>query len=411
MIKKCESHLKYDEKYICIHITRLKEEGNKFSCHKCLNWKKSNDFVKSMEELEEEAKENLVKYVEMQTKVINSNNEMKGKYIESITKLYHKLNQYFENQQKAINSSIEQQNQILTQNINQANQLLNQQSVLDLQSIDKFIIFAQLNQESQKIIENKYNYINDCINRQFNYEFAEFQSKVNQFITMEFKFDNVPKYEVEQFKILTVEKKEKLPYCSEHQIKKKWICIHQDCLKEQKQNFLCSDCAKVTHDQHSKGNFIKTIKKIKNEQNEKLKIIEEQYQMLKKESEKKIDQELAQNQQKQQEIFENYLLMRENLKVLEAQSIINPFNQDKQYIYSSIDQNLLSYDSEMINLEFQSKLEQLELKKQHITTITKDEFDQKCKSIEEQKENQKNESFKLKQQMQYEIQISDIMQK
>ncbi|CAD8088293.1 unnamed protein product [Paramecium primaurelia] len=413
MSKICQKHKKYEEKFICIHKTRLQKEGNKFSCIKCLNWKKSDDYLKSIDDVEEEAKQNVAKYVEMQSKIINSNNEMKQKYLQSLTELYHKLNQYFENQQKSITSLVEQQNQILTQNINQANSLLNEQSVLDSQSIDNFIIFTTLNETTQKIIENKYVSINKCLERQFNYEFAEIQCKVNQFTTLEFKFDSIPKYEVEQFKILTVDKKkDKIPYCEEHQMKKIQICTYEDCLEEQKQEYLCSDCAKNNHEQHSKGKFIKTLQKIKIEQNEKLKLIEEQYQILQQEVENRIDKELTANQQQQQEIFVNSQKIRENLKYLEAQSKINPFNKNPNFIYNNINQNLLSYDSDMIKQEFQSKLAQLEQLKQQITKIKKEEFQQQCQTTEEQSLTAQQEAFKQKKLVQqYELQISELQKK
>ncbi|CAD8088295.1 unnamed protein product [Paramecium primaurelia] len=385
MSKICQKHKKYEEKFICIHKTILQKEGNKFSCIKCLNWKKSDDYLKSMEEVEEEAKQNVAKYVEMQSKIINSNNEMKQKYLQSLTELYHKLTQYFENQQKSITSLVEQQNQILTQNINQANSLLNEQSVLDSQSIDNFIIFTTLNEANQHLIENKYVSINKYLERQFNYEFAEIQCKVNQLINMEFKFGNIPKYEVEQFKILTADKKKvQFPYCQDHQMQKTCICTHEDCCKQQEQDYFCISCAMSNHDSHLKGNFIKTVKKIKTEQNEKLKIIKEQYEILKQEVENRIDKELAANQQQQQENFVNSQTIRENLKRLEAQIKINPFDQNQNYIFNNINQNLLSYDQDMIKLEFQSKLDQLEQLKQHISTIKEEECQQQCQTTEEQ---------------------------
>ncbi|CAD8188518.1 unnamed protein product [Paramecium pentaurelia] len=413
MIKYCQFHQWEEEKYICIHKTRLQKEDNKFSCHKCLDWKKSNNYIKSMKEVEEEAKQNIVKFVEMQTKIINSNNEMKQKYLESLTELCQKINQYFQKQQKSITSLIEQQNQILTQNINQANSLLNEQSVLDSQSLDNFIIFTTLNEANQQIIENKYVSINKCLEKQFYYEFAEIQCKVNQLTTLEYKFDNIPKYEVEQFKILTADKeKDKLQYCKDHQMEKNCICTHEDCLKEKKKEYLCLGCSMNSHSQHFKGNFIKTVKKIKTEQNEKLKIIKEQYEMLKQEVENRIDKELTANQQKQQENFVNSQTTRENLKQLEAQIKINPFNQKPNYTYYNIDQNLLSYDQDMIKLEFQSKLDQLDQLKQQITKIKKEEFNQQYQTTEEQSLTYKQETFKLKKLVQqYEIQISELQKK
>ncbi|CAD8088297.1 unnamed protein product [Paramecium primaurelia] len=403
MIKYCQFHQWEEEKYICIHKTRLQKEDNKFSCHKCLDWKKSNNYIKSMKEVEEEAKQNIVKFVEMQTKIINSNNEMKQKYLESLTELCQKINQYFQKQQKSVTSLVEQQNQILTQNINQANSLLNEQSVLDSQSIDNFIIFTTLNEANQKIIENNYNNINKCLERQFNYEFAEIQCKVNQFTNLEFKFDSIPKYEVEQFKILTVDKeKDKLQYCKDHQMEKNCICTHEDCLKEKKKEYLCLGCSMNSHSQHFKGNFIKTVKKIKTEQNEKLKIIKEQYEMLKQEVENRIDKELTTNQQKQQENFVNSQTTRENLKQLEAQIKINPFNQKPNYTYYNIDQNLLSYDQDMIKLEFQSKLDQLEQLKQQITKQEKKSLINNTKLLKS------NHQLIMQQ---YEIQISELQNK
>ncbi|CAK58705.1 unnamed protein product (macronuclear) [Paramecium tetraurelia] len=410
MIKKCESHQKYEEKFICIHKTRLLKEGNKFSCLKCLKWKKSNNYLKSIEELEEEGRENVAKFLVMQNKIFNINNEMKQKYIQQLNDLGQKFDHYFQKLQKSITSIIEQQNQKLTQNINKANQLLNEQSVLDSQSIDNFIIFTTLNEENQQILENKYTQINNCLERQFKYEFAEIQLKVNQFTTIEFNFDSVPVYEVEQFEIQTVgKKKDQLPFCKEHQLEKNCICTHEDCLKEQKNEYICLGCAMNNHEYHYKRNFVRTLKKIKNEQSEKLKLIEEQNKIFKQEVDSRIDQELTANQQKQQEIFIGSQTIRENLKLLETKTKIDSFNQNPIYIYHSIDQKLLSYDSEMIKLEFQSKLNQLEQLQSNISKIKKEEFNQQYQNIEEQTQNLKQETFRLRQLvLQQETKISEL---
>ncbi|CAD8188516.1 unnamed protein product [Paramecium pentaurelia] len=402
MIKKCQQHQKFEEKFICIHKTRLKKEGNKFSCIKCLNWKKSDDYLKCIEDVEEEAKQNVAKYVEMQTKIINSNNEMN---------IYNHQQNFIINQINILKISKSPQlhqsnNKIKYQHKTSTKQMLFQMNnlfwILNPQII---LLFLQLQMKQIKKFLK--------INIQFNYEFAEIQCKVNQFTTLEFKFDSIPKYEVEQFKILTADKKkDKIPYCEEHQMKKIQICTYEDCLEEQKQEYLCSDCAKNNHEQHSKGKFIKTLQKIKIEQNEKLKLIEEQYQILKQEVENRIDKELTAIQQQQQEIFVNSQKIRENLKYLETQSKINPFNKNPNFIYNNINQNLLSYDLDMIKQEFQSKLDQLEQLKQHITTIKKEEFQQQCQTTEELSLTAQQEAFKLKKLVQqYEIQISELQKK
>ncbi|CAK58702.1 unnamed protein product (macronuclear) [Paramecium tetraurelia] len=59
------------------------------------------------------------------------------------------------------------------------------------------MIFLTLNEETQEIIQNNYKWINNCLERQFNYEFTEIVYSVNQFINTEFEYDVVPFYEEE----------------------------------------------------------------------------------------------------------------------------------------------------------------------------------------------------------------------
>ncbi|CAK66577.1 unnamed protein product (macronuclear) [Paramecium tetraurelia] len=338
---------------------------------------------------------------------------MKYRYIQSLTELQNKVLQYFQKQEKVITTLIEQQNHQISLNISQANTLLTKQSVLDSQSIDNFIIFITLNNAKQQIIENQYNQINNYLERQFNYEFAEIQCKVNQLTTMDIKFNNVPKFEEEQFKIETVEKiNDQLPFCKDHQMEKNCICIHQDCLKEQNLQYTCIQCAESNHQEHHKGNYVKTLKKLKQEQVEKIKLIEENLKMLKVEVENRIDKVLKENQEQHQENFIQSQIQRENLKLLEAFTVNDHLKQNSKYIYKKIDQNLLQYDSDMIQQEFQFQLNTFEQLKQQNTTIKKKEFLKLYQSIENVTLNYKQETFKLKNQVQqYEIQISELQKK
>ncbi|CAD8210990.1 unnamed protein product [Paramecium octaurelia] len=412
MIKQCEYHRGFDIKFVCIHKSKLQKENNKFSCQKCLNWQKSNEFIKSMEELDDGAKENLGKFLEMQSKILNLNISMKQRFIQSLTELQNKVLQYFQKQEKAITTLIDYQNHQLSLNISQANSLLTKQSVLDSQSIDNFIIFITLDEAKQQIIENQFTQINNYLERQFKYEFNEIQCKVNQLTTIDIKFDNVPKYEAEQFKIQTIEKiNDEFPFCKAHQMEKNCICIHQDCLKEQNLQYICIQCAESNHQEHHKGSFVKTIKKLKQEQVEKLKLIEEQIQLFKVEVENRIDKVLKANQEKNQEKFLKSQIKRENLKLLEALTVINHFKQNSKYIYHKIDQNLLQYDSQRIKQEYQFQLNEFELMQQN-TTIQKKMFLELYQTTEKETQNYKQETFKLKNQVQqYEIQIIELQEK
>ncbi|CAD8125231.1 unnamed protein product [Paramecium sonneborni] len=323
---------------------------------------------------------------------------------EIIGKRQFELKKYFEKQQKFITQLVEKQNKILSENISKAIKILNQQSVLNNQSIDNFIIFTTMNDKKQQFIENQYSQINQILESQFNYEIKELEFRVSQISTFEFQIHGVPDYEKEQFLIHTVEKKNFK--CELHGEKKNYICTHQDCLKQQE--YLCYVCASINHQKHIQDGFIKKYHEVKKQQNDLHKIINVKKNDLKRDVKEKIDTQLKVIQQEKLDKCLQFEEVKENLKILEVK-ITNLINKSPTYIYKKINQDLLGLDDEMIEKDFQNKKDELSQLIINSKFMNIEQFNNSIESYVQEIPKYKQEIEKLhKQAEQKEIQIQDL---